>query len=134
MGEIFDILSIVCINVTEIYTVYLDDLCLILVVLKKCNVFGSSITLEWKVLILNFVMYNFIYQNILSNWKIYVGVISSKIVSGYGTEVSNPSSKASSASIPQIPWSEGEILQFFNLKSFTFSNHIISASIPLPTS
>ncbi|XP_022882968.1 receptor-like cytoplasmic kinase 176 isoform X2 [Olea europaea var. sylvestris] len=55
------------------------------------------------------------------------GVISSKNVSGNGTELSNPSSKASSASVPQIPRSEGEILQSPNLKSFTFSDRVISS-------
>ncbi|CAA2964315.1 probable serine threonine- kinase NAK [Olea europaea subsp. europaea] len=37
------------------------------------------------------------------------GVISSKSVSGNGTELSNPSSKDSSASITPAPWSEGVI-------------------------
>ncbi|CAK9184208.1 unnamed protein product [Ilex paraguariensis] len=47
--------------------------------------------------------------------------VSSKIVSRDGTEMSNSSGKVSSASIPQTPKSEGEILQSSNLKSFTFS-------------
>ncbi|XP_022857707.1 receptor-like cytoplasmic kinase 176 isoform X7 [Olea europaea var. sylvestris] len=64
---------------------------------------------------------------------VHTGIISSKNVSGNGTELSNPSSKDSSTSIPPTPRSESEILLSNNLKSFAFSNHIISASIPLPT-
>ncbi|KAK4432353.1 Receptor-like cytoplasmic kinase [Sesamum alatum] len=51
-----------------------------------------------------------------------VGATSSKVVSGYGTELSNSSSKNSSTSVPPTPRSEGEILQSSNLKSFTFSD------------
>ncbi|CAI9760762.1 unnamed protein product [Fraxinus pennsylvanica] len=52
----------------------------------------------------------------------HTGVISCKNVSGNEIELSNSSSKASSASIPSTPWREGEILQSPNLKSFTFSD------------
>ncbi|KAH6762460.1 protein kinase 1B [Perilla frutescens var. hirtella] len=50
------------------------------------------------------------------------GVISSKMISGDGTELSSSSSKRSSSSIPPTPRSEGEILQSSNLKSFSFSD------------
>ncbi|XP_022869532.1 probable serine/threonine-protein kinase PBL9 [Olea europaea var. sylvestris] len=50
----------------------------------------------------------------------HTGAISCKNVSGNGTELSKSGSKASS--IPSTPWSEGEILQSSNLKSFTFSD------------
>ncbi|KAL0338309.1 UNVERIFIED_CONTAM: putative serine/threonine-protein kinase PBL9 [Sesamum calycinum] len=50
------------------------------------------------------------------------GVTSSKMVSGDGTDLSNSVSKASSASVPPTPRTEGEILQSSNLKSFTFSD------------
>ncbi|XP_051131033.1 probable serine/threonine-protein kinase PBL9 [Andrographis paniculata] len=49
------------------------------------------------------------------------GVTSGKMASGEGSEFSNSSNKASSASTPAAPRSEGEILQSSNLKSFTFS-------------
>ncbi|KAG8376902.1 hypothetical protein BUALT_Bualt09G0112400 [Buddleja alternifolia] len=51
-----------------------------------------------------------------------IGMNSSRMVSGDGTELSNSSSKKSSASVPPTPRSEGEILQSSNLKSFTFSD------------
>ncbi|KAL7092557.1 hypothetical protein ACP275_12G170500 [Erythranthe tilingii] len=47
-----------------------------------------------------------------------VGATSSKMVSGDATELSNSSSKTSSASIPPTPRSEGEILNSSNMKSF----------------
>ncbi|KAK4480954.1 hypothetical protein RD792_011815 [Penstemon davidsonii] len=47
--------------------------------------------------------------------------VSSKMVSGDGTELSS-NSKRSSASVPPTPRSEGEILLSSNLKSFTFSD------------
>ncbi|KAK6126079.1 hypothetical protein DH2020_040193 [Rehmannia glutinosa] len=51
-----------------------------------------------------------------------VGMTSSKMVSRDGTELSNSSSKSSSASVPPTPRSEGEILQSSNMKSFTFND------------
>lgn len=42
-------------------------------------------------------------------------------MSGDGGQLSNSSSKVSSASIPQTPRSQGEILQSSNLKNFTFA-------------
>ena len=51
-----------------------------------------------------------------------IGAISSKMISGDGTELSCSSSKRSSASIPPTPRSEGEILHSSNLKSFAFSD------------
>lgn len=53
--------------------------------------------------------------------NLLVGVISSKMMSGDGTELSSSSSKRSSASIPPTPRSEGEILQSSNVKNFAFS-------------
>ncbi|KAL1549512.1 putative serine/threonine-protein kinase pbl10 [Salvia divinorum] len=50
------------------------------------------------------------------------GAISSKMISGDGTELSSSSSKRSCASIPPTPRSEGEILQSTNMKRFTFSD------------
>ncbi|XP_042046105.1 receptor-like cytoplasmic kinase 176 [Salvia splendens] len=50
------------------------------------------------------------------------GATSSKMISGDGTELSNSSSKRSSASVPPTPRSEGEILQSSNMKSFAFSD------------
>ncbi|EYU41728.1 hypothetical protein ABFS82_10G031500 [Erythranthe guttata] len=50
------------------------------------------------------------------------GVISSRMVSGDGIELSNSSSKRSSSSVPPTPRTEGEILQSSNLKSFGFSD------------
>ncbi|XP_073282100.1 receptor-like cytoplasmic kinase 176 isoform X2 [Primulina huaijiensis] len=52
----------------------------------------------------------------------HTGVNSSKMASGDGIELSNSSSKASSASVPPTPRSEGEILQSSNMKSFTFND------------
>ncbi|KAL8480358.1 hypothetical protein ACS0TY_027050 [Phlomoides rotata] len=49
------------------------------------------------------------------------GGISCKMVSGDGTDLSNSSSKRSSASVPPTPRSEGEILQSSNLRSYAFS-------------
>ncbi|CAA3018659.1 uncharacterized protein LOC111393159 [Olea europaea var. sylvestris] len=62
------------------------------------------------------------------------GVISSKNVNGNGIELSNPSSKASSASIPRILRGEGEILQSSNLKSFAFSDHMYCTNTSTSTS
>ncbi|KAL3642495.1 putative serine/threonine-protein kinase pbl10 [Castilleja foliolosa] len=50
----------------------------------------------------------------------HTGMASSKMVSGDGTDLSNPSRKTSFTSIP--PRTEDEILQLSNLKSFTFSD------------
>ncbi|XVF55278.1 hypothetical protein PTKIN_Ptkin06aG0024200 [Pterospermum kingtungense] len=47
--------------------------------------------------------------------------VSSTTTSRNGNNLSGSSSRASSASIPQTPRSEGEILQSANLKSFSFS-------------
>ncbi|KAB2066507.1 hypothetical protein ES319_A09G165500v1 [Gossypium barbadense] len=48
-------------------------------------------------------------------------VVNSRNASRNGNNLSSSSSRESSASIPQTPRSEGEILQSSNLKTFTFS-------------
>ncbi|KAG6437425.1 hypothetical protein SASPL_102342 [Salvia splendens] len=57
-----------------------------------------------------------------SHFSTGTGATSSKMISGDGTELSNSSSKRSSASVPPSPRSEGEILQSSNMKSFAFSD------------